>query len=336
MSIVGALFLDMLFGDPKSFFCFKSCRYPHPVAGIGRLVCFWEKIFYPKDDKKLYGGVFCAAVLSSTGLIVGLVLLCASFNRWLYGAVELYFLYSALAWRSLKDESLPVALALFKGNFASASALADAREKLSSIVGRDTQNLDEAGIVRATVETVSENMIDGVVSVLFFMALGYSVLSYSLSPAHAGAGAVLAAWLFKAVSTLDSMVGYDNERYRDFGYVSAKLDDILNFLPARLGGGIALIAGACLGYGFPHALKVFLRDRGKHKSPNSAHGESAFAGLLGIQLGGGSVYNGKFEEKPFIGDALREPAAEDILRSHAILDVSVALCALIVLWFVRG
>jgi adenosylcobinamide-phosphate synthase len=132
------------------------------------------------------------------------------------------------------------------------------------------------------------------------------------------------------------MVGYDDERYRDFGRASARLDDGLNFIPSRLGGVVVLAAGACLGYLFSQGLKVFLRDRRKHKSPNSAHGESAFAGLLGVRLGGGAVYGGKFEERPVIGDPdARDPEPEDALAAHAILDASVALSALILYFFLR-
>lgn len=307
MPVLAALFLDLLLGDPK--------RLPHPVVGVGRIIRFWESRLYPKESKRFYGMVFCLAVLGSVGLIAGLVLLVASIHRWLFDAAVLYLLYAALAWRSLKDQSLPVAEALFGGN------IPEAREQLSHIVGRDTRNLDEAGIIRAAVETVGENYIDGIVSVLFFMTVGWLV--------GGGAGAALFAWLFKAASTLDSMVGYDDERYRDFGCFSARLDDVLNFIPARLGGLIGLPAGACLGYPFVQGLKIFLRDRLKHKSPNSAHGESVLAGLLGIRLGGGASYGGTFEEKPFVGDALRDPEPADILRAHAILDASVALCALL-------
>lgn len=314
MHIIAALFLDLLFGDPKGFSRF------HPVVGVGKIIRLWERHLYPKEDRKLWGTVFCFAVLSTVGLFVGGFFLLASLNEWLYIAIVQYLLYAALAWRSLKDESQPVALTLFDND------ITEAREKLSHIVGRETMSLDEAGIVRATVETVGENYVDGVVSVLFFMVVGWFM--------GGGAGAVLFAWLFKTANTLDSMVGYDDGRYCDFGRASARLDDALNFVPARLGGMIALVAGACLGYPFVRALRVFLRDRRKHESPNSAHGESAFAGLLGIRLGGGAFYNGKFEERPGIGDPIREPDPGDILRAHSILDTSVALCALIVLLLV--
>lgn len=315
MQIVAALFLDLLFGDPKGL--------PHPVVGVGWVIRFWEKILYPKENKKRWGAVFCAAVLATVGGVVGVGLLLASLNRWFFGAVVLYLLYASLAWRSLKDESLPVALALMDRD------IPKARERLSHIVGRDTQNLDEPTIVRATVETVGENYVDGIVSVLFFMVLGWAV--------GGGVGATLFAWLFKAANTLDSMVGYDDERYRDFGGASARLDDILNFIPARLGGAIALIAGACLGYPFPRACKIFLSDRKKHRSPNSAHGESVFAGLLGIRLGGGAFYEGTFEERPLIGDApdARDAEPADIFRAHRLLDASVALCALLAMLVIR-
>ncbi|MDR1621884.1 MAG: adenosylcobinamide-phosphate synthase CbiB [Synergistaceae bacterium] len=316
MEILAALFLDALLGDPK--------HVPHPVAGIGTIVLFWEKRLYPGADKRRQGLLFCAAVLTTTLAVVAGILSCASFLGsfipGLYEIAVLYLLYSALAWRSLKDHSLPVALALFRGE------LAAAREKLSHIVGRDTQSLDEAGILRAVIETIGENFIDGVFSVLFFMALGYAW--------GEAAGAVFAAWFFKGASTLDSMVGYDDERYRDFGRAGARLDDVLNFVPARLGGLVVLAAGGCLGYPFSRGLRVFLRDRKKHKSPNSAHGESAFAGLLGVRLGGGAVYGGVFEERPVIGDpGSRDVEPFDILRAHSVLDASVAFSALI-LYFI--
>jgi adenosylcobinamide-phosphate synthase len=257
-------------------------------------------------------------VLVTTAAAVGLILLLASLDRTLYIVVILYLLYAALAWRSLKDETLPVALYLFNGD------LVRAREALSFVVGRDTQSLGEADAVRAAVETIGENFIDGIFSVIFFSTLGYIFCCVF--------GAVILAWLFKAASTMDSMIGHDDERYHDFGRACAKLDDALNFIPARLGGAMLLLAGACLGYPFRQGWRVFLRDRKKHKSPNSAHGESALAGLLGIRLGGGAEYGGVFEPRPEIGDNLREPDTVDILRAHAILDASVALCALILLF----
>jgi adenosylcobinamide-phosphate synthase len=312
MQIFAALFLDALLGDPKCI--------PHPVAGIGALIRFWEGRLYPGIDKKRRGCFFCVLVLTTVLAVIGGLLFCSSFFSRAHEILMLYFLYSALAWRSLKDHSLPIALALFNGDIEAA------REKLSHIVGRDTQKLDEPEILCATIETIGENFIDGVFSVLFFMGLGYVW--------GGAAGAVFAVWFFKSASTLDSMVGYDDERYRDFGRASARLDDALNFMPSRLGGLVALAAGACLGYSFSRGLTVFLRDRKKHKSPNSAHGESAFAGLLGVRLGGGAAYGGIFEERPVIGDTdARYPEPSDVLRAHAILDASVALFALLLIFY---
>ncbi|MDR2180148.1 MAG: adenosylcobinamide-phosphate synthase CbiB [Synergistaceae bacterium] len=308
MEILAALFLDILLGDPQSV--------PHPVAGIGTIIRYWEKRLYPGFDKKRQGEFFCVLVLASAAGGIGAFLFLASLVPWGYEIAVLYLLYSALAWRSLKDQSLPVALALLEGDMESA------RENLSHIVGRDTEQLDRPAILRAAIETIGENFIDGVFSVLFFMTLGYAC--------GGPAGAVFAAWLFKGANTLDSMVGYDDERYRDFGGASARLDDLLNFIPSRLGGLVVLAAGACLGYSFSQGLKVFLRDRKKHKSPNSAHGESAFAGLLGVRLGGGAAYGGEFEERPIIGDPdARDPEPLDVLRAHSILDASVAFSALV-------
>ena len=142
--------------------------------------------------------------------------------------------------------------------------------------------------------------------------------------------AALFAWLFKAASTMDSMIGYDDERYHDFGWAAAKLDDVLNFIPARLGGVIAVAAGALANMDYKRAWRIFLRDRRNHKSPNSAHGESVFAGLLGIQLGGGAFYGGEWEPRPTLGDDLREPEPDDIFRAHYILNISVAICAVLI------
>jgi adenosylcobinamide-phosphate synthase len=314
MQILAALFLDALLGDPKGI--------PHPVAGVGTIIEFWERRLYPGVDKRRQGQLFCALVLATVMAVVGGFLFCVSFVPGLYEIAVLYLLYSALAWRSLKDHSLPVALALFGGDTETA------REKLSHIVGRDTQELDGPAILRAVIETIGENFIDGVFSVLFFMALGYVC--------GGAAGAVFAGWFFKTANTLDSMAGYDDERYHDFGHASARLDDVLNFIPSRLGGVVLLAAGACLGYPFSQGLKVFLRDRKKHKSPNSAHGESAFAGLLGVRLGGGAAYGGEFEERPVIGDpGARAPEPADVLAAHSLLDASVALCALVLYFLLK-
>ena len=275
MQIIMALLLDAVFGDPRGI--------PHPVAGIGRLISFYEKFFYGSRGAKAGGAMLCAAVLVTVGAAVSLLLSFAAFiGGWLYTAVDIYLLYAAIAFKSLKDESAPVARLLSEGD------LEGARRQVGRIVGRDTDRLSEGGVVRAAVETIAESYIDGIVSVLFYMAIGHMLGGYE----------ALFAWLFKAASTMDSMIGYDDERYHDFGYAAAKLDDLLNFIPARIGGVIAVAAGALANMDYKRAWRIFLRDRRNHKSPNSAHGESVFAGLLGIQLGGGAFYGGVWEPRP--------------------------------------
>lgn len=312
MSLIAAMLLDAIFGDPK--------RLIHPVSLIGKVISFWEAIFYRNGELKTRGLFFCAAVLLTVGLSVSLLLaLARQVNQPLYTILELYLLYAALAYRSLKDEAQSVAEALSGGDIALA------RSRLSRIVGRDSSVLLENGIIRATVETVAESYIDGVVSVLFYMALGY----FCGVPA-------LFAWLFKAASTMDSMVGYDDKRYRSFGFAAAKLDDALNFIPARLGALLAVASACFSGYDYNRALRVFKRDRLKHKSPNSAHAESVFAGLLGISLGGGACYGGKYVRRSWLGDDLREPERADVWRACDILDRACMFCMLTVFIIVGG
>jgi len=302
--IIEALLLDVLLGEPRGI--------PHPVEIIGRLIAFLDKkLWTPLRAAKLRGLLLCVCVLAATGLTVCVLLgVCAQIDPWLRYAAELYLLYSALAYRSLRDESFKVYKALDGGD------LAAARHCLSYIVGRDTERLDEKGVIRACVETIAEGYVDGVASPLFWMAIGGCF-----------GQAALFAWLFKAASTMDSMIGYNDERYHDFGWAAARLDDLLNFIPARLGGLLAVAGGSLAGCDARSGWKIFRRDRLKHKSPNSAHGESAFAGMLGVRLGGGAFYGGVFEQRPFLGDDLREPEKEDILRSHRILTFATALCA---------
>lgn len=294
-----AVLTDRILGDPKNF--------PHPVKLIGRVINFWQKILFTDKDSFIRGLALCVLTLCTAGLFV-FALLYLSKNNFF---VQVYLIYSALAWRDLKDETEKIFFALLKNN------LDEARKFLSFVVGRDTEKLNAAEIICAVIETISENSVDGVISVIFFAALGnFFFSSY---------GMILSVWLFKAASTLDSMVGY--ESYEKFGFASAKLDDVLNFIPARLGGLIIVMSGG----NFFSALKIFLQDRKKHKSPNSAHGESAFAGALNIKLGGGAFYDGIFEPRPFINENAREPEIFDIVRAWNLLDISCALFALLMI-----
>lgn len=308
-SVALALLLDILLGDPV--------KLPHPVVGVGKIISLYERKLY-KDNFKS-GLIFCACVVISVALIALIISLLCLINRYLLMIFEVYALYAAIAWRSLKDETLPVAISLMQND------LNNARYYLSRVVGRDTEDALEPEIIRAAVETVAENLIDGVISPLFWAALGYLMFK--------DIGLIVCVWIFKAASTLDSMIGYDNERYKTFGTASARLDDILNFVPARIGGVIIILAGGLSGMKFISGIKIFIRDRLKHKSPNSAHAESAFAGLLGLKLGGGAYYDKVFEERPWLGEIEdnREPEAVDILRAHKLMDAAVALSAILLM-----
>ena len=292
------MLLDAVLGDPHNF--------PHPVILIGRVIDFLHKRLFTSSREFMRGLLLCALTVTATGFAVWVVL-------WLTGCnvfVKVYLLYAALAWRDLKDETAPVLSSLLKHD------LTNARHYLSRVVGRDTESLSELEITRAVIETIAENAIDGVISVLFFAGLG-QVLDGEY-------GACVCVWVFKAASTLDSMVGY--ESLGKYGTPSARLDDALNFIPARLGGLVIVLAG-----GAGRGLRVFIRDRLKHKSPNSAHGESAFAGVLGVRLGGGAYYGGKFEAREWLNAGGREPEAGDIVRAWRLLDASCSLFALMVI-----
>ena len=295
-----AVILDAILGDPRGF--------PHPVKFIGTVISFWHKIFFKSPNSFLRGLAVVLMTLMTTGLFVGGLFLLTDGNIFL----QVYFLYSAIAWRDLKDETALILSSLMLQN------LNEARKYLSLVVGRDTENLDEKEIARAAVETIAENSVDGVISVIFYAILG-SLVSSSW-------GMCLSVWLFKSASTLDSMLGY--EKFGRYGTASARLDDILNFIPARLGALTIILSGFLTG-GSPGAFRVFLNDRLKHKSPNSANAESAFAGVLGVRLGGGAYYNGKLERRPFLNENGSEVVTADILRAWRLLDVSCSLSVLI-------
>ena len=310
MYILIALILDSLLGDPHYKF--------HPVVIVGRIISYWEEKLYSERFGKTQGAIFLFIVLFTVSMFVLSILFTAFLlGRYVSAAAEIFLLYSALSYGALRDESKAVAVDLQNGN------IEKARTDLSYIVGRDTASLDDKGIIRATIETIGENYIDGITSVLFYMLLGYFFNQ-----------AVLFAWFFKTVNTMDSMVGYKNERYNDFGKAAAILDDIMNFIPARIGALISIAAGAFAGFDAKRGLVVFLRDRKNHKSPNSAHGEAAFAGLLGITLGGGSTYNGQYVQRPIIGDYTRDVELNDIYNAHKILAASVIFSAFIVFFSV--
>ena len=297
--------IDLLLGDPAWM--------PHPVVCMGRCISALEKLLrriFPKTPKgELAGGVILAAVLplgtlALTGLCVwglGLIHPALSF------ALQVLWCWQALAAKGLRQESENVCRALVTGT------LDDARKAVSRIVGRDTAALSREGVIRAAVETVAENFSDGVVAPLFWMLLG-------------GAPLALA---YKAVNTMDSMVGYKNDRYLYFGRAAAKLDDAANWLPSRLAALLLVAAAPLTGQNAGRAFAIWRRDRRKHASPNSAQTESAMAGALGVRLAGPASYFGKIHQKPWIGDDTRPIEPEDITRAGRMLYAGSVLALLL-------
>ena len=287
--------IDLLLGDPAWM--------PHPVVFMGRCISALEKLLrriFPKTPKgELAGGVILAAVLplgtlALTGLCVwglGLIHPALSF------ALQVLWCWQALAAKGLRQESENVRRALVTGT------LDDARKAVSRIVGRDTAALSREGVIRAAVETVAENFSDGEAAPLFWMLIG-------------GAPLALA---YKAVNTMDSMVGYKNDRYLYFGRAAAKLDDAANWLPSRLAALLLVAAAPLTGQNAGRAFAIWRRDRRKHASPNSAQTESAMAGALGVQLAGPASYFGKIHQKPWIGDDTRSIQPQDITRAGRML-----------------
>lgn len=306
--IIGIAFiLDLLFGDPYWL--------PHPICLIGKTVAFMEdKLRKLIPNELLAGTLLVVVILTVTyGIPFAVLFLANKVNPYLAIGIETFFCYQIFAVHSLKKESMKVYGPLVDGN------LPEARKFLSYIVGRDTQALDPAGITKATVETIAENTTDGVAAPLFYMAIG---------------GAPL-AFLYKAINTLDSMVGYRNEKYEKFGKAAARLDDAANFIPARLTAIIMILASAVAGMDYKNAFRIYRRDRRNHKSPNSAQTESVCAGALDVQLAGDAYYFGQLVHKPTIGDNLRKIVPEDILRANELMGVTAVLAVIFSL-IVRG
>jgi adenosylcobinamide-phosphate synthase len=274
--LVSALLLDLALGDPRWL--------PHPVVLIGHLIGTLDtalnKII---SHKRLAGILLLVLTAGSAGTTAWLLIRGSHLIHPLAGFLASACIsYTCLAARSLHSESALVAEALANGN------IADARRNLSYIVGRDTDALDESGIWRALIETVAENTSDGIIAPLFWLTVTGPV----------------GCMVYKAVSTLDSMVGYRNERYLKFGWASARMDDLLNFIPARLTALLMILATPLVGLSTKGALTVVLRDRLKHPSPNSGHPEAAAAGALGVRLGGPASYKGNPSWKEYIGTPL--------------------------------
>ncbi len=296
--------LDLCLGDPRNF--------PHPVVWIGRGISLGETILrpiFPKSESGQYRAGYVLVVIVCLGTFLATVAVLAALaflNPHLRVLAEAFICYQMLATKCLADAAGKVLLALRSGD------LAAARAAVGEIVGRDTASMTSADITRATVETVAENTSDGVVAPLFYFAIG---------------GAPLAV-LYKAVNTMDSMIGYKNDRYRHFGRAAAILDDYANFLPARITGLLMIPAAFITGLDWRGAKRIYSRDRRNHTSPNAGHPEAACAGALGVQLGGTSTYGGDVVVKPTLGDPDRALSPDDITCASRLLYATALLAFL--------
>ena len=295
LALPAGFVLDLIFGDPRWLY--------HPVCLIGKLISLLEKgirRIFPKSQKgELAGG--CLEVLLVCGLCFlvpfGILHVLYGWQPWLGFLLETFWCYQLLATKSLKTESMKVYDRLVNGT------LEEARYAVSMIVGRDTKSLTPEGVTKAAVETVAENASDGIIAPMFYMAIGGAPFMF----------------LYKGINTMDSMLGYKNDRYLYFGRCAAKLDDAANYIPARVSGWLMVAGTLFVGLDTKNAAKIYRRDRRNHASPNSAQTEAAMAGALDVQLAGNAYYFGKLYEKPTIGDATRKVEAEDIPRANRLL-----------------
>ena len=311
LAVLGGFVLDAVFGDPAWL--------PHPVVLMGKCISKLEKALRARFPKTQQGELLAGAVLAfclpvGTFLLTSAVcLLAAKISPWLGLAVQMFWCGQALAAKGLVQESRNVYGELVKPD------LPAARKAVSRIVGRDTENLTAEGVTKAAVETVAENASDGVIAPLLYMLLGGAPLALT----------------YKAVNTMDSMVGYKNETYLYFGRAAAKLDDVANYIPSRLSALLWVAAAALTGSDAKGAWRIWRRDRRNHASPNSAQTESACAGALGVQLAGPAYYFGEYYPKPTIGDALRPIEPQDILRADRMM-YAASVLALVLGLVIRG
>lgn len=303
-ALIIGFFMDLLLGDPRSI--------PHPVVLMGKLITITEKAvrkIFPKTTvgETIAGGILWLVVVGfSTAVPVLLLHLCYKTAVGLGLIVESIMCWQILATKSLKDESMKVFTALESGDLASS------RRAVSMIVGRDTEHLDDAAVTRAAVETVAENASDGIVAPMLYLAIGGAPLGF----------------LYKAVNTMDSMLGYVEMPYKNIGLIPAKMDDLLNLLPSRICALLMLLAGKLLGLDAKNGWKIFRRDRYNHASPNSAQTESMCAGLLGLRLAGDAWYHGVLHKKQYIGDPLRPIEHQDVPRACRLMYATVFLSLL--------
>lgn len=282
--------IDCILGDPHSL--------PHPIRAIGALITKLEGFIRSHFHNLKTGGIFLAAtvLLVSSGLPLVILLICYRLHPAAGILAESLMCYYLMAPRCLKTESMKVCHAL------EAKDMDAAKTAVSMIVGRDTHSLSEPEIIRAAVETVAENTSDGVTAPILYMIFGAPL-----------------GFFYKAANTMDSMIGYRNERYAELGYFAAKLDDVLNFIPSRISAIVMIATTALLRMDARRAFRIWRRDRRRHASPNSAQTEAVCAGALGIRLGGNAYYFGTLHQKDWIGDPIRPPETDDIRRANRLM-----------------
>jgi len=304
-ALPAAFLLDLVLGDPESL--------PHPIRWMGKSITFMEPIFRRLPTGPAISGAFLSiSLIAATWVLTSLVIQASELIHPLAGdALEILIIYYAVSARSLEDSALEVHRSLQQNR------LQEAKARVAMIVGRDVADLNEDGIVRATVETVGENLVDGVVSPLFYAAIG---------------GAPL-AMAYKMINTLDSMIGYKNDTYRHFGKIAAKIDDVANFIPARLAVAVIAIAAQVFIRRGRHTWKTAMADGANHSSPNAGFPEAAFAGALSVQLGGPGYYEGQLVNKPYIGLRFGQTKPIHIKRACDLMMLS-ALIWLGILWSV--
>lgn len=303
IDIIVAVLLDFAIGDPHWF--------PHPVIYIGKLIsCLEEKgrkHFKSNNGLKILGGLIVLTIIIISFGIPLLILWMAKDKFWIYHILNIIILWTTLAAKSLKVEGKRVYYALKHED------IQDARKKLSYIVGRDTNELTKEDIIRADIETIMENTADGIIAPLFYAMIG---------------GAPL-AMMYKGVNTMDSMLGYMNDKYINLGFFPAKVDDIFNFIPARISGALICLSAPIVNGSIIRSFKIMIRDRKNHKSPNCAYPEGAAAGAMDIQIGGTNVYFGEIVYKPTIGDKIKSLHYEFINNSIKLMYTSEMLMVLI-------
>ena len=309
LALVLGFILDLIIGDPHGLY--------HPIRLVGNLIALLEKRMNRKTDSSnrqmVMGWLMALIVITlSSGIPLLLLLLAYRIHPVCRLILETIMCWQLLATKSLKDESMKVYRKLKKHD------LQGSRHAVSMIVGRDTEVLDETGVTKAAVETVAENTSDGVIAPMLYMAIGGAFLG----------------WMYKSINTMDSMVAYKNDRYLYFGRIPAYLDDIANYIPARLAGVMMILASFIVRLDGAHAFAIFKRDRYNHASPNSAQTEAVMAGALNVQLAGDAWYFGELHKKKTIGDDIRPVEAEDIVRANKLL-YGTAVVSLVIFTLVK-